>query len=79
MSRHIHCTEWERFATKNTLSRKVIIQNRRLDKEFPIQKKKKATTTTKQNKQTNKQKLKEFVTIKTALPAGNIKRNSLGS
>ena len=29
--------EWEKFAAKNTLSSKAIIQNRKIDKEFPRQ------------------------------------------
>ena len=36
---YIQRAEWEKYAAKNSLSSKAIIQNRKRDKEFPRQKK----------------------------------------
>ena len=41
---YIQCAELEKYATKNSLSSKVVIQNRRRDKTFPKQKLKFITT-----------------------------------
>ena len=51
----LQCDEKEKYAAKNPLSSKSVIQNRNRDKGFP-------------KKQTNKQtKLKEFITTKPSL------------
>ena len=42
---YIQCAESEKYAAKNSLSSKAVIQNRRRDKEFPKQKLKEFVTT----------------------------------
>ena len=42
---YIQCAESEKYAAKNSLSSKAIIQNRRRDKKFPRQKLKEFVTT----------------------------------
>ena len=37
MASYIQHAEWEKYAAKNILSSKAVIQNRRIDEEFPRQ------------------------------------------
>ena len=45
MAGYLQCAELEKYAVKNSLSSKVVIQNRRRDKMFPKQKLKNFVTT----------------------------------